>query len=205
MASERSKQPGEWALARAQREWRISTALVAATVLTVPASILALLLDRPLVVLVPMVALALVAALLAERRGDLAVRWTKGGRSEQAVGELLDVLGEEGYVVAHDLEQSFEGNIDHVVAGPNGAFLIETKHRRYEDRALAKAKRQAARLHGELGVWVTPVICVQARQRPPFRHQGVWVMSADHLTGWIRDQRGRPVGSAALQRLAARR
>jgi hypothetical protein len=205
VAADPSRQPGGWALARAEREWRISTALVSATLLTIPAAVLALLLDRPLVVIVPLVALALVAGLLAERRGDLAVRWTKGGRSEKAVGERLDRLSEEGYVVAHDLEQSFEGNIDHLVAGPNGAFLIETKYRRYEDRALTKAKRQAARLHGELGVWVTPVICVRARRRAPFRHQGVWVMSADHLLEWLREQRGRPVGSAALHHLAARR
>jgi hypothetical protein len=108
-------------------------------------------------------------------------------------------------VVVHDLEQPFEGNIDHVVAGPDGAFLVETKHRRYEERALTKAKRQAARLHTELGVWVTPVICVHVRQRAPLRHQGVWVMSAEHLLGWLREQRGRPAGAAALHRLAARR
>jgi hypothetical protein len=51
----------------------------------------------------------------------------------------------------HDIEQDREGNVDHLVSGPSGVYLIETKHRRYADDQLRKAKRQAAKLHDELG------------------------------------------------------
>ena len=205
MTSGAPRRPGEWALVRARREWRASAVLVAATILGTPVAILALRLDRPLIVLLPLLGLVVLAARLADRRTDKAVRWTKGGRSEEAVGELLDSLCVEGYVVEHDIEQPWEGNVDHLVAGPTGVFLIETKHRRYKDGAPAKAKRQAAKLHAELGVWVTPVICVHARQRTPIRHQGVWVMSADQLLEWIRAQRGRQAEPAALARFVGRR
>lgn len=52
----------------------------------------------------------------------------------------------------HDVEQPGEGNIDHIVSGPTGVFLVETKERRCEERHLTKAKRQAAKLHDALGV-----------------------------------------------------
>lgn len=48
-----------------------------------------------------------------------------GAKAEQAVAEALLELPDE-YYVFHDLE--FAGfNIDHVVLGPNGIFLVETK------------------------------------------------------------------------------
>ncbi|HXV33678.1 MAG TPA: nuclease-related domain-containing protein [Gaiellaceae bacterium] len=205
MAGRSPKQPGEYALARARREWRASTVLVGLAVLTIPVAVLAFRFERPLVALLPLVALGLVAGRLADRRGDAAVRWTKGALSEAAVGTMLEALRGEGYVVVHDREQLGEGNIDHVVAGPTGVFLIETKHRWYVDSATTKAKRQAVKLHNELGVWITPVICVHARRRSPIRHDGVWVMSAEHLLDWIRAQHDRPARAAGLARLSAGR
>ncbi|MBV1749293.1 MAG: NERD domain-containing protein [Desulfomicrobium sp.] len=48
-----------------------------------------------------------------------------GAKAEQAVAEALQELPDD-YHVFHDLE--FPGfNIDHVVLGPNGIFLVETK------------------------------------------------------------------------------
>ncbi|MBE1426516.1 hypothetical protein H4684_003182 [Desulfomicrobium macestii] len=48
-----------------------------------------------------------------------------GAKAEQAVAEALQELPDD-YYVFHDLE--FPGfNIDHVVLGPNGIFLVETK------------------------------------------------------------------------------
>jgi hypothetical protein len=52
----------------------------------------------------------------------------------------------------HDIERPGEGNIEHVGSGPGGVFLVETKLRSYKDDQLVEAKRQAARLHDELGV-----------------------------------------------------
>ena len=48
-----------------------------------------------------------------------------GAKAEQAVAEALHKLPDD-YFVFHDLEFS-SFNIDHVVLGPNGIFLVETK------------------------------------------------------------------------------
>ena len=65
----------------------------------------------------------------------------------------------------HDILAERGENIDRVVSGPNGVYLVETKFRSYLPVHLKKAKRQAARLHDELDVWVTPVICLATRER----------------------------------------
>jgi hypothetical protein len=85
----------------------------------------------------------------------------------------------------HDIEQVGEGNIDHLASGPSGVYLIETKYRRYRSpEDLRKAKRQAAKLKNELGVWVTPVICLSVpSERAPYRHDGVWIVRFDRLVG----------------------
>jgi hypothetical protein len=52
-------------------------------------------------------------------------RAARGARGEERVGDLLAQLGEE-YHVIHDVVVG-RGNIDHVVVGPTGIFVIETK------------------------------------------------------------------------------
>jgi hypothetical protein len=52
-----------------------------------------------------------------------------GLRGEQAVAEVLhsvEVAG-AGYASFHDVPKDGRGNIDHVVVGPGGVFVIETK------------------------------------------------------------------------------
>ena len=54
-------------------------------------------------------------------------------RGEQAVAEVLHELGEAGYRAFHDLqpESTWDTwNIDHILVGARGVFLIETKARR---------------------------------------------------------------------------
>lgn len=145
-----------------------------------------------------------IAALLAvkphaERIVDSTLNWVRGAQAERAVGETLNELRANGWVVMHDIAQAGEGNIDHIVSGPTGVYLVETKERRYEDRHLTKAKRQAAKLHDELGVWVTPVICLCERDSEPFRTHGVWVVPRQHALTWLCSQRNRPV---VFERLA---
>jgi len=55
-----------------------------------------------------------------------AVQLRLGLQGELAVGEALEVLRAHGYRVFHDLPgDGF--NVDHVVVGPGGVFVIETK------------------------------------------------------------------------------
>jgi hypothetical protein len=61
-----------------------------------------------------------------EKGGRDPVPWMAGARGEQAVAGVLDELKSEGFRSVHDLDIG-RGNVDHVVAGPTGVFLIETK------------------------------------------------------------------------------
>jgi hypothetical protein len=50
----------------------------------------------------------------------------KGARGEESVAALLAALP-KGFHVFHDLMCGSAGGIDHVVVGPNGVFVVETK------------------------------------------------------------------------------
>ena len=54
------------------------------------------------------------------------VNFLKGATGEQAVARKLDDLPDE-FCVIHDLATPF-GNLDHVVIGPTGVFILETKN-----------------------------------------------------------------------------
>jgi hypothetical protein len=129
---------------------------------------------------------------IAYRLIDDVAKWRKGAASEEAVGEALQELRAEGFTVTHDLRHQFEGNVDHLVRGRSGVFMIETKHRGYKPADLSKAKRQAKKLNDELGEWVTPVICLDRRRAcEPNRNRGVWIVSRERLVDWIRAQPAR--------------
>jgi nuclease-like protein len=85
---------------------------------------------------------------IADREaGIAAVRWVRGARAERLVGEELNKLRGEGFIVMHD-DWPAGGNIDHLVSGPTGVYLIETKLRRYTDQQLGEGETpgsQAAR------------------------------------------------------------
>lgn len=51
---------------------------------------------------------------------------SEGARGEEKVGAALGSLETSGYRVLHDIDTG-KGNIDHVVVGPTGVFVIETK------------------------------------------------------------------------------
>ena len=103
----------------------------------------------------------------------------------------------------HDVPFPGQGNIDHLVSGPNGVFLVETKFGSYLPVHLKKAKRQAAKLSDELGVAVTPVLCVAATENGTYRHGGVQVVGFDALLPWIRAQSNAPVEFERLARFSA--
>jgi hypothetical protein len=149
------------------------------------------------------VLLAIFVWVIGSRQIETATRWMKGANAELAVGEALNELRREGFVVMHDIEQHGEGNIDHLVSGPNGIYLIETKFKSYRPEQLVKAKRQAARLGRELGVWVTPVIVLPKRSGKPYQHDRVWIVKGTtSLASWISTQRNTAVDFERLARFA---
>jgi hypothetical protein len=74
--------------------------------------------------------------------------WRFGMRGEQAVAEKLadPSLAAAGYVAFHDIPGNGKSkwNIDHVVVGPGGVFVLETK---------ARPRRKATRSQEEQDVF----------------------------------------------------
>lgn len=54
------------------------------------------------------------------------INFLKGATGEQVVAKKIDDLP-DGFCVIHDLSTPF-GNLDHVVIGPTGVFVLETKN-----------------------------------------------------------------------------
>ena len=80
------------------------------------------------------------------RLEDELRNWRFGLRGEQAVAEKLAdrELAAAGYVAFHDVPGDGEWNIDHVVVGPGGVFVLETK---------ARPRRKATRPQAEQDVF----------------------------------------------------
>lgn len=134
-----------------------------------------------------------------------------GAKAEQAVADALQELPDD-YYVFHDLE--FPGfNIDHVVLGPNGIFLVETKSqkgnitqendvllrngRKFFKDFLKQCWRQAYSLRDHLnaerlrGLSIKPILCFSrgfVEIRGPVR--GVAVLNVGYLRPYILSQRG---------------
>lgn len=205
MAYEWDRRPGAWVARHAVRRKRLVW-LGLALFFLLDGLVFALAVGHRLSLAGSAFFLAFVFAVKPYAEGfvDRTLNWIRGARAEQAVGETLNELRSEGWAVMHDIEHAGEGNIDHLVSGSNGVYLVETKERRYEDAHLTKARRQAAKIYDELGCWITPVICLHERRSEPFRAHGVWVVPRQHLLGWLRAQHNRPVAFERLARFSDR-
>lgn len=205
MAYDSTTRPGEWVAAQARLQARVVRLLMGSALVLIAGVLWFAIGLRNTGLTVLALLLLLAVQRLGARQIKVAANWLRGARSEEAVGETLAALTDEGYAVLHDLPQKFAGNIDHLVSGPSGVYMIETKNRRYQRSDLRKAKRQAAMLRDELGVWVTPVICLdQRRDRAPFRSEGVWIVCRTRLLTWIQVQRNRALEPDRLTAFADR-
>ena len=60
-----------------------------------------------------------------------AIAWRRGAAGERRTARLLDPLERHGWAVLHDLAvPRSRANIDHLVVGPGGVFVIDSKHYR---------------------------------------------------------------------------
>lgn len=121
--------------------------------------------------------------------------WQTGAAGEVRTGRMLDPLEAEGFRILHDrkIPGARSANIDHIVIGPPGVFVVETKSykgslrirgdeifvagRRKNEwidevnrEALAVQKALAAELSG-LGLAVQPIICVHRAELPWFKSE----------------------------------
>src|SRR5262245_51357718 len=65
----------------------------------------------------------------AARLEQQADKWEQGAEGEQRTRAVLTTLEGQGYVVLDDLAiPGSKANIDHVVVGPTGVFVIDSKN-----------------------------------------------------------------------------
>ena len=100
--------------------------------------------------------------------------WKIGGLPEASVADTLGELDQRVWTVRHQVSIAPGVSVDHVVAGPCGVFVIDSKIRSGEVRVgragirindhdtslLANALEAARVIHGLLhrSAWVTPVL-----------------------------------------------
>ncbi len=128
-----------------------------------------------------------------QRSGNDTVNWLFGARAERKVGLPLNQFADRGWLVLHGYRKDRGGDIDHVLCGPNGAYIIETKSYGFRGRDVRQTALNAWWFRQKLGVpWVTGVLCVD-EDRPPEQRDRIWVVSHSDLIRWLEKQRNQPV------------
>src|SRR6266536_1462083 len=161
---------------------------------------------RPLGLTIPAAAVVPggLAFLLRFRVSAVTTAWRRGAKGEQRTARRLRRLG-RGWTVFHDLAiPGSRANVDHLVIGPPGVFLVDSKH--YRGRltltpegslwyghhpligVLATVHWEAAAIGETLGTAVTPMLCVHGAQLPwgELMVQGIPVLAADRLATTLR-------------------
>ena len=141
--------------------------------------------------------------------------WYRGALGEIHVAKVLKALG-PGWTVLH----SVSGDAPDLVIGAAGAFTIATKnHSRQrvwvgDDRLLVNdhrtnhirdARHEARRLSHLLGVVVTPVLAIVDPSTLTLKQRadGVEVLAASQLAGYLSRRKPRLTDAAALELVAA--
>lgn len=147
-------------------------------------------------------------------------RWREGAEAEkQTAKQLRSLLRAGRWSAVHDRASRY-GNRDHIVVGPAGVYLLDTKapggivsvengvmtvRRRedpgdhYEQRSLARRMRgAAAELADDLGSatgqrpWVTPVVVIWAPfEQHTLKDSGVLWIHGNALRDWLASQEGK--------------
>ena len=151
---------------------------------------------------------------LAAQGDGAGLAWAAGAEGERRVAAQLATL-RDVWTVLHDrlLRPGLSAaNLDHVVVGPGGLFLVDAKnwsgnvtafegglyqhlgpvstrtsHSRHAE--IAKVHGMAAYMAVEAGMPVTPVICLAGSNEQSFGEpqmlRGVWVVPASKLVAWL--------------------
>jgi Nuclease-related domain len=152
-------------------------------------------------------------------------RKRRGRDGERRTERELRALEKDGWVIAHDIDAGY-GNFDHVVIGPSGAYLLETKALQgrvaFDERGMvvrrggyerddwrpsfeAIAKRSAARAKGLLapsGIrFVRPIVVLWCEfDEGIVERDGVAFVTGKRLVGWLSEQDDHRLPPAVLER-----
>jgi hypothetical protein len=143
---------------------------------------------------------ALVGWRLRFRPSEQARSWQRGAHGERHTARLLRRLARDGFVIFHDLAMpGADVNVDHLVIGPTGVFVIDSKqwtgqvyqsadglawHNHYRlDRTLDTVGWETETVSRLLGTRATALLCVHRAQVQggALHAQGVAIMSANRL------------------------
>jgi Nuclease-related domain len=115
-----------------------------------------------------------------------AVAWRRGAAGERRTARLLGPLERHGWAVLHDLAiPGSRANLDHLVIGPGGVFVIDSKHYRGRLeldssgrlwhgrypfaptlRTVSFEADQAAQILPDPGMAVVPIVVIHGAQVP---------------------------------------
>jgi hypothetical protein len=146
------------------------------------------------------------------RSGPDPDRWRRGAAGERATAALLDRLPPRTWAVLHDRQvPGSRANLDHLVIGPSGVWVLDSKTTRARVQATWRTvhfgayrldtgpvKWEARVVADRLGVRVRPLVVVQGSdlRRRGGRSGGVRVVPADRvlrcLRRWPRRRLNRP-------------
>jgi hypothetical protein len=117
----------EWAAWTRTLPWRVAVILGVG----VGGGVLGSLLAPRLGLVVAALAAAATGWGLRFRPSSDAVAWQQGAAGERRTARLLDPLERQGWAVLHDLAvPGSRANLDHLVIGPGGVFMVDSKHYR---------------------------------------------------------------------------
>lgn len=140
--------------------------------------------------------------------------WQLGAWGEEATGKELRGLEAEGWVVLHDLP-AVRGNVDHIVVGTGGVFLLDSKRlsgsvtvadgvmtvKRHDDPSLqythpgagyllglARETHDRVRAATRLNTWIAPVMVIWADfPQGAVEHRCAYV-AGGHIAKWLRSR-----------------
>jgi hypothetical protein len=203
-ATWRRMRAAEWAAWIRTCPWRVAAILG----IGVGGGVLGSLLASRLGLVVAALAAAATGWGLRFRPSPDAVAWRRGAAGERRTARLLDPLERQGWAVLHDLAvPRSQANLDHLVIGPGGVFVIDSKQdlgrlqldpsgRLWHGRhpltptlqAVSFSADQAAQVLPDPGVAVVPIVAVHGAQVPWGKVvvDGVPVVAARRLPSMLR-------------------
>jgi Nuclease-related domain len=194
----------EWAAWTRTLPWRVAAILG----IGVGGAVVGRLLGPRLGLVVGMLAAIAVGWGLRFRPSRDAVAWRRGAAGERRTARLLAPLERHGWAVLHDLAVPGSwANLDHVVIGPGGVFVIDSKQYRgrlqldpsgrlWHGRhplaptlqAVSFEADRAAQVLSDPGVAVVPIVAVHGAHVPwgKVSVEGVPVVAARRLSSMLR-------------------